>query len=144
VNLYGKTPVKTGRVRDAQASLQLDVPLGKLDKKGAAVFTLAAYYQYQIENGILKIAGNPVAPNTSITLPLNATVLLTPKGGIFIAQAKLTFRAAQGQAKIPVAITWSNRTELIKAPEIRGNIGIQFDWDTLFGSSSGSASGSGK
>ena len=74
-----------------------------------------------------------MVPNASIQLPKDAKTLLTPTGGIFIAQAKLTFKAGDNKAKVPVSITWANRTELIKAPEVRGNVGFQFDWDALFG-----------
>src|SRR5437762_2349468 len=54
--------------------------------------------------------------------------LLAPKGGIFIGQAKLTFKMKDGSTKVPIGITYANRTELIKAPEVRGHVGLQFDW----------------
>jgi len=34
--------------------------------------------------------------------------------------------------QVPISFTASNRTELIKEREIRGNIGITFDLDRLF------------
>jgi hypothetical protein len=96
-------------------------------------FTLAAYYQYQVENGLITIGSGNLVPNTTIELPSDAKTLLTPKGAIFIGQAKLTFKMKDGTSKVPLGISYANRTELIKAPEVRGHVGLQFDWSTLFG-----------
>ncbi len=34
--------------------------------------------------------------------------------------------------KVPVSFTLANRTELIKEKEVRGTIGVTFDFDSLF------------
>ena len=137
VNLYNEIPsglkVNVGHLRDAQAALQFDIPLSTAVPNRPPLFTLAAYYQYQIEPGIIEIADGARVPHTGIPLPGSAATLLGPKGGIFVAQAKLTFKASDNMVKIPLSLSWANRTELIDAAEVRGNIGFQFDWDSLLG-----------
>ena len=135
LNLYNDRPagVDVGWLRDVHAALQFDMPLSTAASNRPPLFTLAAYYQYQIEPGIIAIEDGTQVPNTTIQLPDNAMTLLGPKGGIFIAQAKLTFKAADNAVKVPISVSWANRTELLDAAELRGNIGFQFDWDSLLG-----------
>ena len=134
-DLYNKIPVgaKVGHLRDVSAALQWDIPFGQIKANVPTTFTVAAYYQYQVENGLITIGTGDLAPNTTIQLPSDAKTLLTPKGGIFIGQAKVTFKMKDGSTKIPVGISWANRTELIKATEIRGHVGLQFDWSSIVG-----------
>jgi hypothetical protein len=47
-------------------------------------------------------------------------------------QAKVTFSVKGSPVRIPVALTWANRTELISASEVRGNVGILLNMDSLF------------
>ena len=134
LNWYNSTPtdLKMKRFRDFQAALQLDRKLGSVSENVDASFSLAGYYQYMAEKAIIKIADGTIAPGSGIVLPGQAAVLLAPKGHIAIAQAKLTLSLKGSPVKFPIAITWSNRTELIKASEVRGHIGATFDFDSLF------------
>jgi len=50
---------------------------------------------------------------------------------MIIAQAKITIRMKDTGVKIPIGVTWSNRTELIKANDVRGHIGLTYDFDSL-------------
>jgi hypothetical protein len=70
-------------------------------------------------------------PGTSITLPQNAQVLLGTKGTTGIAQGKITLKMGNSGVRIPIAVTWASRTELINATDVRGNIGITYDLDSL-------------
>jgi hypothetical protein len=54
------------------------------------------------------------------------------KGVINFGQAKLDFPIGSSGMHIPISMTFSNRTELIKESNVRGNIGITFDLDKLF------------
>jgi hypothetical protein len=45
---------------------------------------------------------------------------------------KLTLSFKGTGLKIPIAFSYANRTELIKATERRGHIGITYDFDHLF------------
>lgn len=122
---YNTPPPGTGTFRDFQAGLQLDRHFG------TTIGTIAGYFQYQNQPAALQIGTGDLAPNTNIVLPGQAATLLAPKGNIGVVQAKVTFSLGNG-AKLPVGVTWSNRTELIKGNEVRGHIGFNFDWSSLF------------
>ena len=47
------------------------------------------------------------------------------------ATAYLRERLPRQSELIPVGITWSNRTDLIKTKDVRGHIGIVYDFDSL-------------
>jgi hypothetical protein len=120
----------TGRWRDIQIAIQFDRKLADLQNY-SPVFTLAGYYQYMLEDSLINIGSGNFIPGTGIELPGTASTLLAPKGSIFVAQAKLTLNVKNSGMRIPFGFTWSNRTELIKANEVRGHIGVTFDFDTL-------------
>ena len=121
--------------KDAQVAMQLDRHLGET-RFGDTTFTLAGYYQYQHEASVLQITQGNLAPNTGIVLPGGAATLLAPKGHIAVAQAQFTVKSKTG-TRLPLGVTWSNRTELIKAKELRGHIGYNFDWDSLWSAFNG-------
>jgi len=123
-DFYNTAPAGTGAFRDFQAGLQLDHHFG------TNIGTLAGYYQYQNQPAAIKIGMGNLAPNTNIVLPGPAATLLAPKGNLAVAQAKITFTLKSG-SQLPVGVTWSNRTELIKANEVRGHVGFDFDWSSL-------------
>jgi hypothetical protein len=60
--------------------------------------------------------------------PTSSTIALTRSISLIMTFAT----SSKFAAKIPFGVTWSNRTELIKANEVRGHIGFTFDWDSLF------------
>ena len=119
----------TARWRDAQFALQFDRPLG--GKDSPAVFTLGTYIQYQISPGILEIPDGTTAPGTGIPLPGSAKQLLAPKGTIAIVHAGVTLQLPNSGVKIPIGVSWANRTELLTGSEIRGHIGFTFDTHSL-------------
>jgi len=133
---YEKVPtgLTTGRWRDAQASLQFDRKLGPATSLNRPTLSLSAYYQYQINNAILEFDKNSLAPGTLIQLVKPAAEVLNTTGHIGILQSKLTFRLTD-TISIPLAISWSNRTELIKASAIRGQFGLSFDLNKLLSKS---------
>jgi len=47
-------------------------------------------------------------------------------------QAKLTLAPVGSNIKVPVSVTYSNRTELIEKPTWRGQVGFTYDFDSLF------------
>jgi len=63
-------------------------------------------------------------------LPSNAQVLLGTSGWIGVAQTKLVFNLANGMS-IPVAAKWSNKTDLLKGSDWRGQFGISCDLSAL-------------
>lgn len=60
------------------------------------------------------------------------TVKRNTKGDIALGQLKLTVPMKGSGVKIPISLTIANRTELIKESDVRGNIGITFDLDSIF------------
>ena len=115
--------------RDAQVALQFDRSLG--GTQAPTVFTLGAYFQYQMAPGIIDIPSGSTAPGTNIPLPANAKQLLAPKGNIGVLHAGLTLQLPNSGVKIPIGVSWSNRTELLTGNEIRGHIGFTFDTHSL-------------
>jgi hypothetical protein len=125
------TAERTSRVRDAQLGAQLDHGLGKASIVGPAVVSVAAYYQYQHEAAVLKVDPLKPVPGVVFTdLPPDAKEVFASKGNIFLVQGKLSLTPG-GSVKVPISVTWSNRTELIDKPAWRGQVGIAYDVDAL-------------
>jgi hypothetical protein len=106
----------TRTARDFQLSGQLDVPLGDIAKTGPFIFTMSGKYQHVFSD---------------ITTT-GATPTILEKGNIGIGQLKFTIPVKGSGVKIPLSVTFSNRTEFIQESKVRGNIGVTFDLDTLF------------
>ena len=104
------------RLRDIQAALQVDGTFGSAAKTG--VFVLSFAYKYQrLTEDVFTPAGL-VVPDT--------------KGTINVGQLKLTVPIKGLGIRLPISVTFANRTELVKEREVRGNFGFTFDLDTIF------------
>jgi hypothetical protein len=136
-SIYGgqlPTGAKYGRLRDFQFAAQMDRPLGD-PITHPATFTLAGYVQYQFDPSVLNIGPGNLVPGTSITLPNDAQVLLGSRGTLGILQAKITINTKSG-VNIPIGVSWANKTDLLNATDVRGHIGITYNFDSfaqLFG-----------
>jgi hypothetical protein len=124
-----------GRLRDSQFAAEVSHPFSvTLPSSGATNFTVsgAFYDQYQSSPSILNVTpGAPVDGVTFTGLPSTATQVYGTKGNIAIGQVKLT--AGGGSAvTVPVSLTYSNRTELITSPTWKAQIGLSYDFDSLF------------
>jgi len=110
------------QLRDLQGSFQLDIPVNtSFPEIGNVVASLSGKYEHIPHDSFIgTIAG---------AAPLISNAAL--KGNLVIGQAKITFPIKGSGIKIPLSITWANRTELIKEKTTRGNIGITFDLDTI-------------
>lgn len=120
VTIFNSQPatVAANRVRDAQFSSQVDVPVAtSVPKLGNFVLSFSGKYEF-IPDDVITAAS---ATGTGTAL----------KGNIAIGQAKLTIPVKGSGVKIPLSLTVSNRTELIKETNVRGNIGITFDLDSI-------------
>lgn len=143
--IFNKRPEGTGagRVRDFQFAAQMDVPLGDVVKGyGPFVLSLAGRYERLRE-------GAPMDP-AMMTADMTGDMMsgmrrrqdgagmemmmmpMLPPGDLGIGQIKLTIPIKGTGVKIPLSITFANRTEAIMEREVRGNFGITFDLDTLF------------
>ncbi|MCC6145192.1 MAG: hypothetical protein IT368_15400 [Candidatus Hydrogenedentes bacterium] len=130
-SFYHSPPSGLSSFRDFRGGLQLDRKLPWKVKGETAVFSLAGYAQYQAEKGVLEFDANEITPIGGIPIPKPAKVLLDNKGAIYIAQAKLTIPLGKEGASFPIAVSWANRTELIKANETKFQFGFTFDLDKL-------------
>jgi hypothetical protein len=120
------------RLRDAQLAVELDHTFGKTDAQVNPSLSAGYYFQYMVDNALLTLPSTALAPGTSISLPGNASELLNTKGAIHLGQVKVTFKVRNSGINVPLALTFSNRTDLIKGTDVRGNFGVTYNLDSLF------------
>jgi hypothetical protein len=125
------------RLRDIQAAAQADHDFqlnSAITGKIGMTLTGAYYFQHQSSPAILNVDPSSPVPGVTFTgLPPNATQVFAEKGNISIGQVKLSVGSGSN-IKVPISVTYSNRTELINKPTWRGQIGISYDFDSLFAS----------
>jgi hypothetical protein len=128
-------------LRDIQAGAEVDRTLctSNLPRIGSwigdSTASFAYYYQDQTSPSILKVTpGTPLSGITIVGLPSSATQIFTQKGQINLAQFKFGFGTGKN-VKFPIAVSWSNRTELIAHPTWGLQFGVSYDFSSLLGSS---------
>jgi hypothetical protein len=138
-SIYDSTPSASipgaGRLRDVQVALGADhdfsltLPVaGKVGMSASGNF----YFQNQQSPAILNVTpGMPVSGVTFTGLPSTATQVFAQKGNIAVGQLKLTVGSGSS-INVPLSVTYSNRTELVTSPVWRGQVGISYDFDSLF------------
>ena len=136
VELYNQPPPRdipgATTVRDAQFGAQLQKDLGTLEILGAAALAGTYYFQYQNSPAILNVTpGTPLDGIVLSGLPSTAAHVFATKGNIHIAQMRLVLGSGGG-ARFPISVTYSTRTELVDQPAWRGQIGVSYDFDSLF------------
>jgi hypothetical protein len=137
VEVYGEEPPAeipgAKRVRDAQVGVALQRDLGKVPLIGAAALSGAYYFQYQNSPAILTVTpGSPLAGLTLTGLPSSAEFVFVEKGSLHVAQLRLVLGLGSSSARIPIAVSYSNRTELIAKRVLRAQFGVSYDFDSLF------------
>ena len=139
-SIYDSLPagVTVSRWRDAQAAGQIDIALGQIGSLTTPTFSAAGYFQYMRDPALITIGSGDLAPGTNIQLPNTAATLLAKPGNTAIGQIKLTFPMKNSGISIPLAVTWANRTDLIKANDVSGHFGLSFDLDSLLSHAKGS------
>jgi hypothetical protein len=109
----------SGTVRDYRFSAQTDIPLPELPQLGKSTLSFSGLFVSLLEEPLgQKILVNGVAESR--------------RGNIGLFQATLSVPIKGAGVKVPISITASNRTELIKESDVRGTIGITLDIDSLF------------
>jgi hypothetical protein len=130
---------KLYRMRDFKATVQYDIPLGKVEKLGNFILTNAFRYQRLFEDSPIALLAslNPNLANPPMTSGTGATAMAIAKRGNFaIYQTKLTIPAGTG-VRIPLSFSVANRSELLaEKRDVNANIGITFDIDALFAKAS--------
>lgn len=127
---------KSVRLRNASASLALNLRLGSWGSLGSPVLTLAGYYQYMFNNGLIDFNSSAFTPGAStISLRGPAQEVLNTKGSIGLGQLRLEIPLGNDSGlTIPIAVSYANRTELIKDPNRKfwqGHIGLSYDISKL-------------
>jgi hypothetical protein len=109
-----------GAFRDFRTGVQATFRLREVRGYGVPTLTFAGLYTYlhQEPLGLGNVAFNEAQ--------------IKEKGHIGLFQAKLEFPAGKNAVRIPVSFTYSNRTELIKESDVRGQVGLSFNLDQLF------------
>jgi hypothetical protein len=131
-SIYASLPAGAvyGRLRDFQLSGEFDKPFGGTPDEPRGTWSLAGYGQYQYDPTVLNITAGNLAPGTNIALPGDAQVLLGTAGWLGVAQGKLVINLKKGLS-IPVAVKWSNKTDLLKGNDVRGQVGLSYDLSAL-------------
>jgi hypothetical protein len=124
------TGAKYGRVKDYQISGEFDQPIGADRSSPRAIFSVAGYGQYQYAANVLKVTVANVVPGTNISVPPNSQVFTSTPGWIGVAQTKLVFNIGKGTS-IPIAVKWSNKTDLLTGSDWKGQFGISYDLSAL-------------
>lgn len=120
------------KIRDSQFSAALDWTPNQIGTL-RATFTVAYYFQYMVANGALKFDKTAITPGgAAIPLPKAAIELLNTKGDIHVGQFRVSIPATQG-VSFPLAVTYSNRTELVKSDKgfWQGHAGVSYDLGAL-------------
>jgi hypothetical protein len=109
-------------LRDVRLGVEGKFKLRSLNGYGRPTLSFAGLYAY--------LHQSPLGLGITTFNGVN----LTEKGHIGVFQTKLEFPAANNGVRIPLSLTVANRTELIKESDVRGQIGVSFNLDSLFAS----------
>ena len=137
-SIYNSTPSSSipgsGRLRDIQLGIEADRNPYQLGSYLTATLSGAYYFQNQTSPTILNVTpSSPISGISFTGLSSNATQVFTQKGNIHVGQLKITLAGGSSSGwKFPIAITGSNRTELITKSTIGAQVGISYDFDSLF------------
>ena len=119
------------RLRDFQIAAEADYKLSNtIPILGKPTFTAAFYYQDQTSPAILNvpISGLPITGLSSST-----NQVFTQRGPIDIGQFKVSFGTTSSGISVPLSITIANRTELLTGMDVRGQVGISWNFDSFLG-----------
>lgn len=113
-------PGMRGAFRDFRAGAEAKWKLREVNNYGAPTLSFAALYVFlnQEPLGLGLVAFNQSQ--------------IRDRGHIGLFQTKFEFPAAKNGIRIPLSLTDSNRTELIQESDVRAQVGISFNLDTLF------------
>jgi len=108
---------------DFQIGAEADRPLGDRNSRGQsnsplgnAVLAFAFLYERLQNPGTITFAGRSIA---------------APSGNLYIGQVKVTLPMNDSGLKIPLSLSFSNRTELLDEKEIRANLGFTFNFNAV-------------
>ena len=121
-------PPDIDRLREWSVSGQMDAPLGSIIDGRSFVLTLSGKAQHMLVTPMMAMADMEPQP-TAMSTPLR--MFTNESDTIWLGQLKLTIPVKDGGVKIPISVTWANRTDLVKESVVRGSIGFTFSLDSL-------------
>lgn len=125
-NFYHREPDGSSQqFKSFDIAAGLDHPIGNLPLLPKATLAVAARYSHLPDD---TVAAVPPAEDGS-----GGTIGTALKGNIYVVQLKLTVPVKDSGIKVPLSITASNRSELIKEKDVRASFGVTFDLDALVG-----------
>jgi hypothetical protein len=136
VNFYRRKPsAGVHQLKSIDFTSQLDHPLGTVLAMPKTTLTVAARFSHIPKDtvSVAPVADVSAAAPAAGKAPPASMVAPSPKGNIVVVQLKLTVPIKNSGLKVPLSITASNRTELIKEKDVRASFGITYDLDTLLG-----------
>lgn len=110
------------RFRGFQAAVQADIALGQQ----SATSTVGSLTKPSLAFAYLS---QDVNENAAVSWG-GKSYLVAP-GRIHVVQAKVTIPAKGTGLKVPLSVSWSNRTELIQEKTVRAQIGVTWDFDAF-------------
>jgi hypothetical protein len=140
-SLYGGTipaGAKYGRLHYGQLSAEYDRTLSGKHNALQTQLSLAGYWQYQPHPSVLKIPAGTVVPGTTIPLPNGIHEFVGTAGSLWVTQFKITIKSSGG-INIPIGVSWSNKTDLLRGTKVGAQVGINYNFSSLtslFGSGS--------
>jgi len=121
---YNNRPEGGGSMfRDFQIGAGADRPLGNPDLRGQSKSPLA--------NAVLSVAFLYERLAESATVVFGDRTLSAPPGHLYLGQLRVTLPMGTGGVKMPLSVSFSNRTELIEEKQVRANIGFTFNFDAV-------------
>lgn len=103
------------------------------------VLSVSGKYQYIPNDTVATAAASNGGTASTTSLQSGASpASVVPKGHIGIVQLQLTIPVKGSGIKIPLSVTASNRTELVREKDVRANFGVTFSLDPLIAAAFGS------
>ena len=125
-NFYHRQPDGgVNRFKSFDIAMALDHPIGNLPLLPKVTVALAARYSHLPDDTVAAAPSDEGAAAGAVGTAL--------KGDIYVVQLKLTVPVKESGIKVPLSITASNRSELIKEKDVRASFGVTFDLDALVG-----------
>jgi hypothetical protein len=121
-----------GRVHYGQFSTEYDRNVTSVQNTYQWQFNIAGYWQYQPNSSVLNIPAGTVAPGTTIPLPNGTQEFVGTAGSLWVTQAGFTVKGPNG-VNIPVGVSWSNKTDLLRGTKVGGQFGISYNFSSIKG-----------
>ncbi|HYL39304.1 MAG TPA: hypothetical protein VEV17_25520 [Bryobacteraceae bacterium] len=115
-----KRPGMTSLWRDAQVAGDAKWRLRDIPDFGTPILSMAGLYMHLNQRPL------------GFAIPEFSGTKINEPGNIGVFQAKLELPTANAAVRIPISFTYANRTDLIKESDVRGQIGISLNLDSVF------------